>query len=305
MLNETSQAARVVEEKTNKAERTIPVTQAASKKSQAIIPADDPAILWTGRHYAPGDGSVFLDWPGVYATFLVSGGKFIKVTIDDSTVTGTRFAVYVSGTQNTYKDTRIQTFQTTAGVNTYIVASGLNMDLLTEFTYKIQHLEEPASTAASEHEQISFLTLETDGVFLPPPAMPKRRLEIIGDSITAGYGTSSLEPCFNSIWSEDYSLTYAHHLCANLSAACMVEAWSGMGMYCNHGAPCQVGTCMGQAYGQSTVIASFVKVCLSVCLSQDAAMPDRWSDSLGGSHGLYPWDFEKFIPDAVVINLGR
>jgi len=184
----------------------------------------------------------------------------------------------VSGSKDTYTNTRIQSLQTFSGVNTYLVAGGINMDTLEYFTYTVQHLEEPASIAASEVEQIAVLSFETDGTFLTAPSAPSnRRLEIIGDSITAGYGTNGLEPCLNSIWSDDHTLTYANMLCHNLSASCQVEAWSGMGMKCNYGD--------------------------DYCM--DAAMPGRWDDSLGGSNGLYPWNFAKFIPDAVIINLGR
>jgi len=55
-----------------------------------VITADDAAVAWVGRTYTPGDGSVLFDWPGVTASFTVAGGSYIKMTIADTTVTGTR-----------------------------------------------------------------------------------------------------------------------------------------------------------------------------------------------------------------------
>lgn len=105
---------------------------------------------------------------------------------------------------------------------------------------------------------------------------------MIGDSITAGYGSNAgTVPCQASIYTNDFSLTYAHLLCASLNADCFVEAVSGIGMYKSYPDP-EPG--------------------------RNLSMPERYHDTLAGLHGAYPWrpgrDGGGWAPHAVVINLG-
>jgi lysophospholipase L1-like esterase len=72
---------------------------------------------------------------------------------------------------------------------------------------------------------------------LDPPARRVRRIEVIGDSISAGYGNEGIGPeCGFSAAQEDASRSYAALAARELRAELIVQAWSGKGVYRNHDA---------------------------------------------------------------------
>lgn len=50
-------------------------------------------------------------------------------------------------------------------------------------------------------------SITSNGIPLPPPT-PKRKIEIIGDSISVGYGLDGTFPCVNTAAIEDNAMTY-------------------------------------------------------------------------------------------------
>jgi lysophospholipase L1-like esterase len=115
-----------------------------------------------------------------------------------------------------------------------------------------------------------------DGQLLAPPAVT-RRLEVIGDSITCGYGDEGADmSCGFTPQTENHYLSYAAIAARNLKAELSTVAWSGKGVVCNYGD--DATSCMDP-----------------LPKYYDRTLPDR-DDST--------WDFSRFQPDAVVINLG-
>ena len=107
----------------------------------------------------------------------------------------------------------------------------------------------------------------------PPPFA--RRIEFIGDSITAGYGNEGADKsCSFSYATENEHLTYAAIAARELLAEHHTIAWSGIGMY--------------RAYGETT------------STNQMPVLYERTLPSQAGSQ----WDFTQWIPDVVVIDLG-
>jgi lysophospholipase L1-like esterase len=111
-----------------------------------------------------------------------------------------------------------------------------------------------------------------DGVALPPPRRPERRLQFIGDSITCGYGSEGKSPCPYEFWSENYEVTYAALTARHFGAEAHVIAKSGWGMW--RGAD-------GRSYGVIPRI-------------YDRQLPEA---------PLPVWAHDTFVPDAIVINL--
>ena len=109
--------------------------------------------------------------------------------------------------------------------------------------------------------------------YLPGQAAPTRRLELIGDSISAGYGDEGMLPCTFDSTTENHYLTYGALAARALGAELYTEAWSGIGMLRN--------------YDGSTT----------------GTMPQRYPRTLP-ERDASTWDFSKYVPDAVVINLG-
>ncbi|HEY3445231.1 MAG TPA: SGNH/GDSL hydrolase family protein [Myxococcales bacterium] len=109
------------------------------------------------------------------------------------------------------------------------------------------------------------------GAYLPlsPPA---RRLEFVGDSITCAYGNVGAGPsCGFSSETEDHYLGYAALTARALGADQSTVCQSGIGIFRN--------------YGGET----------------DGTMPDLYPLAHGGGPA---WDFSRFVPDAVLVNLG-
>jgi Carbohydrate esterase 2 N-terminal/GDSL-like Lipase/Acylhydrolase family len=116
-----------------------------------------------------------------------------------------------------------------------------------------------------------------DGALLAPPPPPERRIEIIGDSISCGYGNEGAdETCPFTPDTENHYLTYGAIAARNVGAELSTVAWSGKGVVCNYG-------------DDPTSCVNPMPIYF------DRTLPQR-ADSV--------WDFSQFQPQAVVINLG-
>lgn len=110
-----------------------------------------------------------------------------------------------------------------------------------------------------------------------PPALPERKIEFIGNSITCGYGVESIEmtdPFEDE--TENHWLTYANIVSDSLQAQHTSISRSGIGVYRNYNGP-KAG-------------------------SPDN-MPWQYEYTLFNKHEE-KWDFSKYQPQLVCINLG-
>ena len=118
------------------------------------------------------------------------------------------------------------------------------------------------------------LVLSPQGKILPPPPAKARRIEIIGDSISAGYGNEGAnEKCGFSPTDENGDLAYGPMAARALDAEVTVIAWSGKGVLRNL-----------DGNTTDTVPALYGRI-----------LPEKPNSA---------WDFARWVPDAVVINLG-
>jgi lysophospholipase L1-like esterase len=115
----------------------------------------------------------------------------------------------------------------------------------------------------------------TSGTF-SPATQPKKRIEIIGDSISVGYGLDGIYPCTNTANLENAPQTYGALAAKNLSADYSIVAWSGKGILRNY------VTATGDD-GQPT-------------------LPSLWT-RYGANDPDNSYDFKNPV-DIVVINLG-
>ncbi|MEI9950784.1 MAG: SGNH/GDSL hydrolase family protein [Pseudomonadota bacterium] len=199
------------------------------------------------------DAPVFA-WPGTAIT-LRFNGTAIGVTLSD---TGSNvFEVVLDGKHT------VLTLQ--SGMKKYALGSGLAAGAHELLLYR--------RTEASFNETTFNGFDVPDGAYLPGPPVPTRRLEVIGDSISAAYGNEGVYPCQFSSATENHYLSYEALAARAVNAELYTEAWSGIGMLRNY-------------EGTTTDV-----------------MPDRYPRSLP-ERATSTWDFGKFVPDAVVINLG-
>ncbi len=120
--------------------------------------------------------------------------------------------------------------------------------------------------------------LDKGARLLPPPALPTRTIEFIGNSITCGYGNEAIVASDPFEYeTENHYLTYAQLSCRALDAVAHVVARSGIGVYRSYDGP-------------------------------KAGTPDNVMTTEYEYTNLYDrserWDFSRYQPQLVCINLG-
>jgi len=114
-------------------------------------------------------------------------------------------------------------------------------------------------------------------VVIKAPTPLSRRIEFVGDSITCGFGDMGQAPCGFTAQTEDETMAYGGLLAQSLNAEPHVVAWNGKGLMRNWNDPGITG---------------------------NYTMPRYWGYTLATVDNSDTWNFAKWIPDAVVINLG-
>ena len=130
--------------------------------------------------------------------------------------------------------------------------------------------------------------LDKDKKLVETPALPSRKIEFIGNSITCGYGNEGLkkEEGFDYA-TENHYYSYASITARNLEAQHWVVARSGIGAYRNFAGP-KTGN------PESNMLAQYEYVGF-------AWKPDLRKEATFLSE---KWDFSRYQPDVVYINLG-
>ena len=120
--------------------------------------------------------------------------------------------------------------------------------------------------------------LDKGANLLPPPALPERRIEFIGNSITCGYGNESIVASDPFEYeTENHYLTYAQLTSRALEAQAYVVARSGIGVYRSYDGP-KTGT------PENVMTTEY----------EYTNLYDRSEK----------WDFSRYQPQLVCINLG-
>lgn len=127
-----------------------------------------------------------------------------------------------------------------------------------------------------------------DGESISPAADRPHKIEFIGDSITCGYGIDTDSPYDNfSTATEDITKSFAHKTSEILNADYSIFAMSGYGLLSGYTSdPSQINT--------EAIIPPYY------C---NLGYTDS-SFTGNGSPQNYAWDFSRFTPDVIVINLG-
>jgi hypothetical protein len=213
------------------------------------------------------------------------GVRFIG-RVDTSDAAGARFAWSGTGIVARFAGSEIAVRMNGAQQYTVLIDGELQpkltttggADALASGLAPGEHTVEIYRRTEANQGQSQFLGFELGaGELLAPPAASERRVEIIGDSISAGYGNEGTSAtCPFSPDTENHYLTYGAIAARNVGAELVTLAWSGKGVVCNYGDdPASCTDPMPVYYGRT--------------------LPDR-ADST--------WDFSLFQPQAVVINLG-
>jgi lysophospholipase L1-like esterase len=228
---------------------------------------DDPNILYTGRIDFSNPKEPKFSAPGVYIRARFRGVAVV-VELEDEFKWGTNRNYYDA----VIDDDTVVKIAPEQGVTLYEVASNLPN---AEHTITLVKRTE-ASIGYSK-----FRGFEFDGEILPPPERPARRIEFIGDSITAGAGIeadNNSAECQADGWGQPYNnarLAYGPVLARSLGAEYHVSAVSGIGLVRNYSS------------------------------QYDARpMPEVYDLMFFEQTGSPKWDPALFVPDVVVTALG-
>ena len=134
--------------------------------------------------------------------------------------------------------------------------------------HTIQLVKRTEPMVSTEGIQFLGFELPKDGRALPWTAKPAHRLEVIGASITCGYGNEEVDQYHHfTAHTENAWLSFGPITARNFGAECHIVAWAGKKMSADNP--------MAEAYGRTF-----------------------------GNDATSKWDFSRWAADAVVINLG-
>ncbi|KAJ0424728.1 SGNH hydrolase-type esterase domain-containing protein [Aspergillus carlsbadensis] len=156
-----------------------------------------------------------LTWPGTGVAFTFTG---TSATIDLDSVTGANSLELTI--DNGEPVVLLDVVSSTGSIST---PSGLSDG---------PHTVELRKRSEAYFGTITIGTISTDGTLLSSPA-PARKIELIGDSITVGYGLDGVNPCTNTAALENNPKTYAALAAKAVGADYSVIAWSGKGLVRN------------------------------------------------------------------------
>lgn len=227
------------------------------------VRADDSAIRYVGRTTIGDDGSVTYDWSGTYFETVLSGGK---LALRLSEKGESYYNVFVDGKQTGVVRT--------CGNDTIIDFVG-NLSRKPH-KIRIQKRTEGEFGRTTIHE---FIIADKGGALAPVTDVPKRHIEIIGNSLTCGYGTEGKDHTEHFKTStENCNLSYSTIVPRFFDADYTLIAHSGQGAVRNYGDPERT--------------------------SKKGTMKRRMMQTFDGDTAQM-WDFKNgYRPDLVIINLG-
>jgi hypothetical protein len=250
----------------------------ASATAVQTIPADSPLVQYMGRVHKPGDGTVHFDWLGVGAR-INWNGNVLSATYrlgDGASQVKLTSWMYAEGYYIQEPGPWVSPAAADAnGTVTVVVAVRGGADSLVSLNSPPQYF----TSMNSPGKDVALVSFTTDGSFSEPLAPFKRRMEFIGDSITAATNIHAPAPWVYSSCGDgglqcDYSASWSGILCSSFAANCSTIAVGGKGLIRN------------------------------CCNSGPPMMPDYYRQTLYSGTEDYTFGQTSFVPDAVVIALG-
>ncbi|HVU04616.1 MAG TPA: SGNH/GDSL hydrolase family protein [Polyangiaceae bacterium] len=215
---------------------------------------EGPALVRVvGRTEGPATARRF-SWSGVSLQARFFG---TEVSVDLGGGDDDSFEVIVDGS-------RLPRLATTSGRKRYSIASGLANGAHELVLWR--------RTEANDGSPSTFYGLDVGGGRLLPFAPKRHRIEVVGDSITCGYGNEGRNPCPFTYDTENDYAAYGSVAARALDADLHTECWSGKGVSRN------------------------------IDGTTSELMPELFTRVIA-TDPASRWDF-SWIPEAVVVNLG-
>ena len=179
---------------------------------------DTAKVQLFGRIAAPPNVQI-LTWPYSGLKFAFKGSE-ANLSFP---ITGMNaFSLSIDGGNATKIEADVSSSSSTASLTTGKLAQGI-------------HVVEIHKVSEALYGTVTFTnqSITTDG-FLLELARTNRKIEFVGDSITAGYGVDGTFPCTASTATENAGKTYAALVASSFEAEASLIAWSGRGVVRNY-----------------------------------------------------------------------
>ena len=246
----------------------------------ASFPAD--SVLFSGRT-AQESGVVKFDNPGVSFSFIVNGADSVSAllsqAVDATYGSPNYFSVFVDGELRPNANSSLPfSFSTENWESDTIypvtLVDGLDSSSHRIDVFKCSEAQWNGKTVAPNYVSLHGLDCTGDrDIDVTKSTPPQRRIEFIGDSITAGYCNLCEQfPAVKNAAAESHFDSWPAAVARIVSAEFHSVAWSGYGIVNN-------------------------------CCGGSTHMPAVYSRALSSDSGSV-WSLSDWIPDAVVINLG-
>jgi lysophospholipase L1-like esterase len=245
-----------------------PVTYGAPAADGMVdIPPDDPNIFYMGRIDCQREGPAFA-FPAASVRVRFEGSA-LDLRLRDSGTGTPQSTNYYDVSIDGAAPTRLEA---APGDQVYALARDLSAG-----EHRAEIVKRVESNGNSGKGQVLGFRVREGAKLLPTQARPLR-IEFVGDSITCGYGnevsTTTPDQFHYTTVNSNANLAYGAVVARQLDAEYVAVAISGRGVYRNY----------ADAAGTTLPVA------------HDTTLPD---DS-----GAPAWNFARYSPDVVVVNLG-
>ncbi|WP_373988033.1 bifunctional acetylxylan esterase/glucomannan deacetylase AxeC2 [Duganella sp. BuS-21] len=222
----------------------------------ASIAAADPHVARMGRADVGADGGVRFSYPGV-SFYLNFDGTRLAATAQ------------ASGDQ-TYLDVIVdgapRTLRLGAGRQTLVLADGLPAG---------RHTVEIVNRSETWQGSAALLAFDTDGAWAPPPALPERKLLLLGDSVSCGASIDRVAGEKSGASWANPRASFGMLMAQQLKAQVQLVCYGGRGL---------IRTWEGK--------------------TNELNLADYYGMALPTQPVATPWDQRGYRPDAIVVAIG-
>lgn len=222
----------------------------------ASIVAADPHVARMGRADVGADGGVRFSYPGV-SFYLNFDGTRLTTTAQ------------ASGDQ-TYLDVIVdgapRKLRLNAGRQTLVLADGLPAG---------RHSVEIVNRSETWQGSAALLGFDTDGAWAPPPALPERKLLLLGDSVTCGASIDRVAGENSGASWANPRASFGMLMAQRLKAQVQLVCYGGRGL---------IRTWEGK--------------------TNELNLADYYGMALPTQPVATPWDQRSYRPDAILVAIG-
>ena len=234
---------------------------------KTVISPTDLKIRYIGRFKMADPAAPEFDWPGTYIQVNFTGTSLGVKLESPSTVY--RYRVFVDGAPLP------DIVASVAGNQTYTVATGL-----ANGTHSVEIHKKNEDDWDIQTTKFRGFVLDQGASLVEPDAAPTRKILVIGDSYTVGYGASYTGSARSSashsekLAYDDTYVAYGPQIARHYGADYQIIARSGIGVYCKNNS-----------------------------ISPDDSMRNRYDNTHFGSESP-AYAMSSFVPQLIIINLG-